>query len=282
MLPFSTCSVLLRFTYSSAALKFLRYASLQSYQAISDSPFLVSLASPRHPANESAFNSPLTPMPYGNGYTYSRSITIYHAKVSNTDQSNFPVLISGTYSYLATTANGGNVQNSNGYDVIFTSDAGCANKLNHEVETYSATTGAVNYWVKVPTVSHSSDTTIYLCYGNSIITADQSNKTAVWDANYKGVWHLPNGSSLSATDSTANANGGTISGVVAAAAKTDGGGSFNGASDRIEVKAGKVDTSATTGTVSAWVKISALDTNGAVLGYGGSGAALWGVYIRLV
>ena len=83
--------------------------------------------------------------------TYQRSIAIDHTKVPNTDQTNFPVLISGTYSYLATIANGGNVQNSNGYDVIFTSDSGCATKLNHEVETYNATTGAVNYWVKVPT-----------------------------------------------------------------------------------------------------------------------------------
>ena len=55
-------------------------------------------------------------MPEGNGYTYSRSITINHNKVPNTDQSNFPLLISGTYPYLATVANGGRVRNSNGYD----------------------------------------------------------------------------------------------------------------------------------------------------------------------
>ena len=40
------------------------------------------------------------------------------------------------------------MQNSNGYDVIFSSDANCATKLNHEVETYNTSTGAVNYWVK--------------------------------------------------------------------------------------------------------------------------------------
>src|SRR5207245_1869604 len=117
-------------------------------------------------------------------------------KVPNSDQSNFPVLISGSYSYLATTANGGNLQNSNGYDVIFTSDTGCSTRLNHEVETYSANSGAVNYWVKVPTVSHTSDTVFFMCYGNSSITTDQSNKTAVWDPNYKGVYHLPNGTIL--------------------------------------------------------------------------------------
>jgi RHS repeat-associated protein len=220
-----------------------------------------------------------------NGYSYRRAITIDHTKVPNTDRSNFPILISGTYSYLATVANGGNVQNASGYDVIFTSDSGCATKLDHEVETYSASTGAVNYWVKVPTVSHTSDTTIYLCYGNSSITTDQSNKSGVWDANYKGVWHLSNGTTLNASDSTTNGNNGTISGATATAGHNDGGASLNGTSDHIQVKAGKVDTSTSSGTVSAWVKISALDSNGVVLGYGGaaaSGGALWGLYIRQV
>jgi RHS repeat-associated protein len=225
------------------------------------------------------------PAPSPSGYAYRRAITIDHTKVPNTDQSNFPVLISGTYSYLATVANGGNVQNANGYDVIVTSDTTCATKLSHEVETYNGATGAVNYWVKVPLLSHTTDTTIYLCYGNSSVTTDQSNKTAVWDANYKGVWHLSNGTTLNASDSTTNGNNGTISGAVATAGRSDGGASLNGTSDHVQVKAGKVDTSATSGTVSAWVKMSALDENGVVLGYGGAAAtdpALWGVYIREV
>jgi hypothetical protein len=66
-----------------------------------------------------------TPLvPQGGGYAYRRTITIDHTKVPNTNESNFPVLISGTYSYLATVSTGGNVQNANGYDVIFTSDTG--------------------------------------------------------------------------------------------------------------------------------------------------------------
>ncbi|HEX3253496.1 MAG TPA: DUF2341 domain-containing protein, partial [Pyrinomonadaceae bacterium] len=225
------------------------------------------------------------PVPSPSGYAYRRAITIDHTKVPNTDQTNFPVLISGTYSYLASTANGGNVQNANGYDVIFTSDSNCATKLSHEVETYTSTTGAVNYWVKVPLLSHTVDTTIYLCYGNSTITTDQSNKTAVWDANYKGVWHLSNGTTLNASDSTMNGNNGTISGAVATVGRSDGGASLNGTSDHVQVKAGKVDTSSTSGTVSAWIKVSALDENGVVFGYGGAAAtdpALWGVYIREV
>lgn len=144
-------------------------------------------------------------MMQGSAYAHRRTITIDHTKVPNTDQSNFPVLISGTYSYLATIANGGNVQNANGYDVIFTSDAGCATKLDHEVETYTATTGAVTYWVRVPLLSHTNDTTIYLCYGNPAITTEQSNKTGVWDSNFKAVYHLNDqAANTTVFDSTVN------------------------------------------------------------------------------
>lgn len=57
------------------------------------------------------------------GYTYYRSITISYSKVStvnNTNLTNFPVLISGAYSYLATTANSGVINNTatlNGHTV---------------------------------------------------------------------------------------------------------------------------------------------------------------------
>ena len=183
-----------------------------------------------------------------NGYFYRRTITVDHTKVPNTDQSNFPLLVSGTYSYLATTANSGNVQNSNGFDVIFASDLGCTTKLNHEVESYNAATGAVNYWVKVPTLSHTSDSVIYMCYGNSSVTTDQSNPTGVWDANYKGVWHLGNGSTLSGVDSTNQLNG-TNHGATSVSGKVGGGAGFNG-SQNISVG----NNSLTSGiTLEAWV-----------------------------
>ena len=65
-------------------------------------------------------------------------------------------------------------------------------------------TGQLIAWVSVPTVSASSDTVIYVYYGNGS-AANQQNPTGVWDSNYEGVWHLPNGTTLSANDSTATA-----------------------------------------------------------------------------
>ena len=166
---------------------------------------------------------------WSNGYSFSRAITISHTKVPNTDQTNFPVLISGTYSYLATTSNGGNVTNSSGYDIIFTSDAGGTSPLPFEKETYNPSTGAMIYWVKVSTLSHTTDTVIYVFYGNSAVTTDQSNKTGVWDDSYKGVWHLSNGTTLSGSDSTANGYTLTNNNSTAAVSgEIDGAATFNG------------------------------------------------------
>ncbi|MBV9268867.1 MAG: DUF2341 domain-containing protein, partial [Acidobacteriaceae bacterium] len=134
-------------------------------------------------------------------YAYTMPITINHQLVPNTDQVNFPILFSGTYSFLATTTKGGSVQNANGYDIIFASDAAGVNKLNFERVAYDPTTGTVRYWVQVPTVSHTADSVIYLLYGSSV-TNDPSSPSATWNNNYKAVWHLDEASGTTLYDST--------------------------------------------------------------------------------
>ena len=142
------------------------------------------------------------------GYQYSQTITLSHTQVPNTDQTDFPVLISGTYPYLATVANGGQVTNSNGYDIIFTSDAAGTTQLDHEIDSYNPANGTINFWVRIPTLSHTTDTVIYLFYGNPNITTSQENKAGVWQNNYTGVWHCSN-----ALDSLGANNGTASSGV---------------------------------------------------------------------
>lgn len=178
------------------------------------------------------------------GYTYSRPITIYHSQVPNTDQTNFPVLISTTLAQLATTSNGGHVQNSSGYDIVFSTMSDCSFLLNWDTETYTASTGNVIAWVKVPTVSHTTDTSLTMCYGNSSVTTYQGNSTGTWDSNFQGVWHLPNGSTLSALDSTNRRVNGTITTPTATTGKVDGAALFNATTDFI----GLSTTTLTSGT----------------------------------
>ncbi len=147
--------------------------------------------------------------------------------------------------------------------MIFTSDSGCANKLNHEVETYSAATGAVNNWVKVPTISHTSDTVFYMCYGNSGIMSDQSNKTAVWDANYKGVWHMAdNAANTALADSTSNANNLTNTADTnskTTSARINGGLSYDGSTDNSTT--GSLNLSGSALTLSMWVDAATFQSN---------------------
>jgi len=138
----------------------------------------VQAASVASPADFSTANILISPAATNN-YSYRRAIVIDHTKVPNTDQVNFPVLITGTYSYLATVANGGHVQNANGYDIVFSSDCAGLQQLDHEIGSYNATTGAVSFWVLVPLVSHTVDTVFYMSYGNSAITTSQENRPPV-------------------------------------------------------------------------------------------------------
>ncbi|MCK6650293.1 MAG: DUF2341 domain-containing protein, partial [Bacteroidia bacterium] len=108
------------------------------------------------------------------------------------DLTNFPAMIKiASDNDLRVTGSGGYVENANGYDIIFTADDGVT-QLNHQLEKYVSTTGALTVWVKIPSLSTSINTYIYMYYGNSAIVTDQST-TSVWN-NYHGVWHLENNS----------------------------------------------------------------------------------------
>jgi RHS repeat-associated protein len=165
------------------------------------------------------------------GYGYERTIVINHANVPNTDQVSFPLLVSGTYPFLATVANGGRLQSAAGSDVLFTSDALGQNPLDFEIDNYNGATGTVAYWLRVPNLSHSVDTTIYMWYGNPGITASRENKTGVWSNGYVAVYHMGDGTDLSAADSTGINGMATNVGVTASSGAIGGGGSFQNSSN---------------------------------------------------
>jgi hypothetical protein len=51
-----------------------------------------------------------------------------------------------------------------------------------------------------------------MSYGDSLIATDQQTGSATWNSNYKAVYHL--NSTSSASDSTSNANHGTVVGTI--------------------------------------------------------------------
>lgn len=195
---------------------------------------------------------------------YYRTVTIDHTKVGSSNSSSFPMLFAGTYNYLATTAYGGLVTNANGYDITFTTTTGTL--LQFERESYNATTGAVVFWVQVPTVSYTADTVIYLNYGNSNITTDQSNKTGTWNNNYSSAWHLDEASGTQ-YDSTSNANNFTTANDHFTAqgetttAKIGGADEINGASDGADTSGINAGLLPANLTVEGWFRFMSFNAN---------------------
>lgn len=196
-------------------------------------------------------------------WPHRKKITIYPTGLTN--QSNFPVLINTRDSAWKDTTNGGRVAQSDGGDILFTSSGGTlSDKLDHEIEDYDETTGKLIAWVKVPTVSASDNTEIYIYYGNSDLGEDENqwNPTGVWDSNYKGVWHLkedPSGTSPQMEDSTSNNYDGTSVGSMASDDQVTG--QVNGSLDFDEdyiIEVGDIGSGIK--TVELWIDTDSRDT----------------------
>jgi Tfp pilus assembly protein PilV len=193
---------------------------------------------------------------YNASWLYREQITIDHTKVASSTGTegyiNFPVLMNVTSTNFQATSSGGHVGNSDGSDILFTKSDGTT-KVNHEIERYASSTGNLIAWVQMPAVSTSTDTVFYLYYGNSGV-ANQQNVTSTWDTSYKGVWHLPNGTSLTALDSTSNANNGTVNGSPGSVAgQIDGAANFAASTDRLAIT--NISLSGVAYTISVWFNI---------------------------
>ena len=103
---------------------------------------------------------------------------------------------------------------SDGGDIRVTNSAGT--ELAREIETINtgASTGVL--WFKANSISDSAY--YYIYYGNAAATepavTDPDGSQAVWDTNYKSIWHLSDAGPTYAYDSTSNNNKGTQSGGV--------------------------------------------------------------------
>jgi hypothetical protein len=191
-------------------------------------------------------------------WLYRRTLIINQTKV-NGDQTNFPVVIDLTDSSLKTKAQ------PDGDDFVFTDQNN--NKLDHQIEYYDNTTGRLIAWVKVPYLSSTADTVLYLYYGNPTCE-NQQNQAAVWDASYSLVLHF-NEKSGTHYDSTANNNDGAPRNGVSqgVSCKIDGGDTFDGTNDYIEISHSNTLSGYTNAlTISFWVKLDDTSIRQTILG----------------
>ncbi|HKC66683.1 MAG TPA: DUF2341 domain-containing protein, partial [Bacteroidia bacterium] len=193
------------------------------------------------------------------GFKYRRLITISHLKVSGgVDLTNFPMLVNiASDATLKSTSNGGHVSSTSGYDIIFTAADGVTS-LKFQVETYVATTGQYVAWVNIPLLSASTDTYIYMYYGDASVSTDQSS-TSTWNSNYSGVWHLdesPTATAPQYKDGTSHAENCTAGGSMTAANQVAGqiynAASLNGTSNYMYASAASLPKNNASQSISFW------------------------------
>ncbi|RDE12436.1 MAG: hypothetical protein C4K49_10165, partial [Candidatus Thorarchaeota archaeon] len=118
-----------------------------------------------------------------NSFLYTKEITVSRTKVT-TDLVDFPLYLDLYDPDLRT-----KVQ-SDGDDIVFMIGS---QTLDHEIElfeqAFNSTHAHLIAHVRVPKLSSTIDTTILMLYGNPSI-GKQENPAGVWDAHYRGIWHM--------------------------------------------------------------------------------------------
>ncbi|HOZ86272.1 MAG TPA: DUF2341 domain-containing protein [Bacteroidia bacterium] len=193
-------------------------------------------------------------------YKYRKRITFNPAQVSgSSDLVDFPAFINiGSDNDLRSVGNSGHVESGSGYDIIFTADDGVT-KLEHELQKYTATTGELLTWVRVPLLSTTYSTTIYMYYGNTAATADQSTKNT-WKSSFKGVWHFDNDVFTDASVTGNNATNGGSSNL--ATAKIMGGRSFSGAgTNYVQVPLVGANGGSGNGSITLWGMVNTVEAS---------------------
>lgn len=185
------------------------------------------------------------------GYKYRKKLTVDNTQVSGAGTlTNFPVLISITDDDFATISNGGKATNINGYDIAFAYSDG-STQLDHELESYNASTGQILVWVRFPSLSGSTDTDFYIYFGNPGQTTDQSS-AATWDNSYQAVLHMDD-----VADATSKGNNGTNSGSTSITGKIGNARNFTTAGGNDFISIADDPTLDITGdiTISAWIDV---------------------------
>lgn len=179
---------------------------------------------------------------------FRKRVTIGRAAL-NQSVTDFPVLIR-----LAGDSDLSLFAQPGGQDIKFQTIDG--QPLAHEIERYTSGSGGLVAWVKVPMLSPTSMTAIYMYYGNPL-AADQQQRNAVWDSNYLGVWHFGDAPSATLVDSTTFMRMGTKAAANAPSSvegMIGGGQLFSGNADFVEI-GNAVELDSPELTFEAWMNV---------------------------
>ncbi len=224
------------------------------------------------------------------GWNNRAKITIDHNDVDS-DLSDFPVLV-----YLSNSSGRNNDDTTSIFDEVGTNGKKIAvtqsdgtTQCYVEIEKWDNVSEQAWLWVKIPSISNTADTELYLYYDNSqpdnsVHIGDKESTPAqsVWNTNFKGVWHLdedPSGTAPQMKESTLNNNNGTSYGNMTpsdqVAGKIDGSLDFDGTDDYIQTMSSELKTLENF-TLSVWFKADSTTTPQHILWQGPVSQNGWG------
>jgi hypothetical protein len=199
-------------------------------------------------------------------WEFRKPLTIRSSELDLTgDLFDFPLLVSRTDVELSD-----GVGKSDGSDISFTSSDGIA--LPREIERFDVATGELIAWVRIPELSLSDDTTIYMYYGNPF--ALEPNAATVWDSEFFAVHHM-----ASRFDSTAHQNHATVVGDAhfGSAGAIGHSGIVDGAGDGYELPDIVQLRGVSQLTFSAWVRMDGPSQVQVIGGRTGNDSTGWGM-----
>ncbi len=134
------------------------------------------------------------------------TITVDHTKCGTADTTDYPLRLDITHASLKSVANGGAIADAQGDDIVITSDFAGTTPMSYDpLILWNPSTGRVVTNVKIGTLTHSTDVVFYVQAGAAGVTTFQGGSTgAAWDANFKAVYSLGDGSTFNLNDLTSN------------------------------------------------------------------------------
>jgi hypothetical protein len=199
---------------------------------------------------------------------WEKPITIDPSKVAG-PLADFPVWIDLVDAQVAARAQ------PSGKDLFFTASDGTP--LAYEIQRWDAPGQHLTAWVRVPQLSSTSATVLYLRYGDPSAATPPSPAT-VFSSSFAAVWHLEDALSSTTIADATGTHAGTASGLTPAqqvTAKLGGGIDYDGGNGVINFTNPLMGSGPH--TISAWVSQRATTTTDAlvVLGTAACGQSRW-------
>ncbi len=223
------------------------------------------------------------------GWNRKHAITINNSMVDGSIAlTDFPFLVTLDHLNTEVVDGGANSALNGGGDLRFSSDAAGSNRLAIEVVEFATSAIPANrrcqVWVKIPSLSATTDTTIYVWYNKTgetqPATTDTYGSQAVW-SGYEAVWHMENDPSATAPqilDATGNGHNLTSSGSMTSGDVVSGAIgnaiTFDGSNDRFALASNAIIPNGSF-TITSYVNWNGSNSYNAVVANSSPWSGIW-------